>query len=338
MLLSFRKYVIATATGISLLTSCAGGSSPPAVPLAIHASQSNLRARGEACPCVYVANVSNQSITVYPSGATRNAKPIQNLRGSNTGLDPGGIAVDGSGNMYVANTENDSVTVYAAGATGNAAPMQTISGSSTRLDNPYGIALDPVNGDIYVANHGVFKEDLGSVTVYSAGSNGNVAPIGTIAGANTGLYNPFGIILDPSGNIYVANDKSITVYASGSVGNVAPAQTISGSDSGAQGFFELGLDSSLNIYAAKPAYRGRIEVYAAGSNGDVGPIRTIAGRKTKLFYPAGIALDNSGNVYITNDGTEIYVYAAGASGKVKPIHKIGGSKTGIDDAVYITIR
>ena len=35
-----------------------------------------------------------------------------------------------------------------------------------------GIALNPVNGDIYIVNY-----DGGSVTFYAGGSNGNVRPL-----------------------------------------------------------------------------------------------------------------------------------------------------------------
>ena len=44
------------------------------------------------------------------------------------------------------------MTVYSAGATGNVAPIQTIAGSMTGLHYPGGIALNPLNGNIYVAN------------------------------------------------------------------------------------------------------------------------------------------------------------------------------------------
>ncbi|MGA7871683.1 MAG: hypothetical protein WCA22_12375 [Candidatus Binatus sp.] len=50
--------------------------------------------------------------------------------------------------------------------------------------------------NIYVAN--VFAA---SITVYSAGSNVNVAPIAAISGPNTHLAFPFGIALDSSDNI-----------------------------------------------------------------------------------------------------------------------------------------
>ncbi len=75
------------------------------------------------------------------------------------------------------------------------------------------------------------------MTVYPAGSNGDVPPIATIGGSNTGLYRSGGIAVDESGKIYIANGQmvlqgpsSVTVYAAGSNGNVGPIQTITGPD------------------------------------------------------------------------------------------------------------
>ncbi|MDP9018004.1 MAG: hypothetical protein M3N19_06775 [Candidatus Eremiobacteraeota bacterium] len=47
-------------------------------------------------------------------------------------------------------------------------------------------------GTIYVAN-GVNN----SITEYATGANGNVAPIRTISGANTGLSGPAGVSIRP---------------------------------------------------------------------------------------------------------------------------------------------
>ena len=106
-----------------------------------------------ACPCLYVADEDNSSVTVYAEGATGNATPIQTISGSYTGLSsPNDVASDTSRDIYVANDGNSSATVYSAGATGNVAPIQTITGSMTGLYYPDGIALNPLNGNIYVAN------------------------------------------------------------------------------------------------------------------------------------------------------------------------------------------
>jgi 6-phosphogluconolactonase (cycloisomerase 2 family) len=286
-------------------------------------------------------------VTVYAGGANHNAKPIQQISGSYTQLDePTGVAVDASGNIYVANFGGGSsgegtITVYAAGSTGNVAPTAVISGSYTELYEPVGIALDPVNGDIYVANY--FGPDSdGSVTFYAPAANGNVAPLGDINGSYTMLdtYKPNGIALDSSGNIYVSSSTgvSILVFAANSTGNVPPSSLISGYNTGLDEPEGLTLDSSAHIYVANEG-NNTLTVYAAGSNGNASPIRTISGKKTKLSEPDGIALDANNNVYAANYGTNwITAYPAGASGNKKPIIKLKGKKTGLDGPEGIAIR
>ncbi len=111
--------------------------------------------------------------------------------------------MDASGNIYIANFSDSTVTVYLAGNNGNVAPSSTIGGSNTGLDRPVGVALD-ASGKIYVTNQVQGPLTPGTVTVYPAGSEGNIAPKATIAGSNTGLE-PGSITVDASGNIYVAN-------------------------------------------------------------------------------------------------------------------------------------
>jgi hypothetical protein len=91
--------------------------------------------------------------------------------------------------------------------------------------------LNPVNGDIYVAT--LDPEIDGTILVYAAGSEGNVAPKAAIKGPDTGLGLPIGVALDSGGTIYVTNlDEdtfgSITVYPPGSDGNATPSATIEG--------------------------------------------------------------------------------------------------------------
>jgi len=270
-------------------------------------------------------------VTAYPLSGSGDIAPLA----SGTGLSgPSGIARDSSGNLYVANEDVDSVTVYPPGATGNSAPIATIGGASTGLENPTGITLDS-NGNIYVANAGSLDGDPDSVTVYAAGSNGNVTPTATITGAATGLAYPTAITLDSSVNIYVANSASqfggvdsITVYPAGSNGNAQPASTISGTGTGLAVPYAIALDSSGNIYAANDGstigVSDSVTVYAPGSNGNVAPESTISGSSTALDSPGGIAIDSGGNLYVTNDNSvyggvdSITVYAPGSNGNAVP--------------------
>ena len=82
------------------------------------------------------------------------------------------------------------------------------------LAGPTAIAVDE-SGDIYVANQsggpatpgGAFAR--GAITIYSAGSNGNVAPSIVISsGCTTGLVYPVAIAVDSSG-VYVVNSGTL---------------------------------------------------------------------------------------------------------------------------------
>src|SRR5262247_4012969 len=47
-----------------------------------------------------------------------------------------------------------------------------------------------------------------SITVYAASAIGDATPSATISGASTGLNGPFGVAVDGTGKIYVANSNS----------------------------------------------------------------------------------------------------------------------------------
>jgi hypothetical protein len=314
---------------------------------------------------IFVSN--GDSVTTYAPGSNGNVSPIASISDRSNMLEmPWGIALDSKANIYVANYEGGpvgigAISVYPAGSDGDTTPITNVTGPGTGLNNPFGIAVDS-SGKIYVAN---FAGGLGtgSVTVYRAGSNGNVAPIATIVGDDTGLDNPSGIVVDSSGKIYVANRgggptsaSSITVYPAGSNGNVKPIVTIAGPDTGLDDPC-IAVDSSGKIYAGNTS--DSITVYPAGSNGNVKPIATITGPdtgdQTGLSQPNGVALDSKGNIYAANamgsgwssDRADfnVTVYRAGSNGNVSPIATLGGPAIGAQgvavDAsgkVYVTTQ
>lgn len=296
--------------------------------------------------------------------------PIAVIGGSKTGLaHPSGIALDASGEIYVANIggyPKGNITVYPPLGTSagilNEPPIATIAGSKTLLDAPTGIAVDD-QGRIYAANElggprvrGA-PSDRGRVSVYAAGSNGNVAPIATISGARTGLAYPLGIALDSDGDIYAANfytantnsklqnNASITVYAAGSEGDAQPIASIAGSNAELGIPWGITLDSRGNVYIAGYVYGvgNTINVYPAGSNGNVSPAASIAGADTELNDPTALALDASGSLYVSNsfggpaDAGSITVYPTGSSGDTAPVRTISSKFNGLDFASAIAV-
>ena len=102
--------------------------------------------------------------------------------------------------------------------------MRVIEGPRTRLNWPTGIAIDPDNGDIYIAN-----DTTHSILVFDADASGDVAPSRVIIGSNTGLQNPTGLALDKEhGEMWIANfgNHTATAFRLTAEGNVAPLRTI----------------------------------------------------------------------------------------------------------------
>jgi len=245
------------------------------------------------------------------------------------------------------------VTAYPAGSSnGDVSPLTP---APTDLASPGWMAFDAI-GNIYVTNQ------VGTITIYAAGTNGDIAPIAIIAGSNTGLESPEGIALDSYGNIYVADDgpsgngpSSVFVYPPLAVSgtgtlNETPIATISGLATGLSAPTGIALDSSRNIYVADN-FADSVFVYPplGSSTGTLNeaPIATISGLATGLSAPTGIALDLSGKIYVAdNSADSVFVYsvlspsctsASPCAISVAPIATISGSSTGLADPYGIAV-
>jgi hypothetical protein len=193
-------------------------------------------------------------VRIFAAGSNGDVKPRAAIRGPNGPNplfeNPDGVAVDQKGELVVANgsglSSGSGVLFFPAGSDGDVRPSATISGAKTGIDWPAGVALD-TRGNIYVANagrYGVGGHDFpASIRVYSTGSDGNVPPIATISGSNTGLNGRTvrGIAVDSKENLYVTSDghdtteSSITVFAARCNGNVKPIAIIAGDNTGLSG-------------------------------------------------------------------------------------------------------
>jgi hypothetical protein len=220
---------------------------------------------------------------------------------------PHGVAVDGSGNVYVADTHNHIIRKVApngdvttfAGTTGSPGDTDA-NGTSASFDNPYGVALDG-SGNLYVAdgeNNKIRKiAPNGDVTTLAgSGSYGSMDGNGTSASFKT----PYGVAVDGSGNVYVAdanNRKIRKIAPNGDVTTLAGsgnAGSMDGNGTSASFVLPFGItvDGLGNAYVAD-GFGNTIRKIAP--NGDV---TTIAG-SVSFSNPFGIVVDDSGNVYVS---------------------------------------
>ena len=244
---------------------------------------------------------------------------------------PSSVAVDSSGNLYVADTGNHCIRkITSAGV------VTTLVGSGTRGHKdatgteaqfwiPYGVAVDS-SGNLYVAdkdNHRIRKiTSAGDVTTFAGSTRGHHDATGTEAQ----FWIPYGVAVDSSGNLYVADTRNHSIRKITSEGVVT---TLAGS--GTEGYKEgagsgdyqdatgtaaefdyptgVAVDSSGNVYVAdngnhrirKITSAGKVTTFAG--SGTVGH-HDATGTEAQFHYPTGVAVDSSGNVYVADSGND----------------------------------
>ena len=248
-------------------------------------------------------------------------------------LTPAGVCVDGSGNIYIADDVNNRIRKVSPSGI-----ISTIAGNgnygfsgdggpatSASLAQPLGVFVDGL-GNIYIAdtdNRRIRKVSPSGVITTIAG-NGNAGFSGDGGPAtSTSLYNPRGVFVDGSGNIYIADQGNYRIR------RVSPSGTISTiAGTGTRGFSGDGgpatsadlytpagvcVDDLGNIYIAEAGYSinrirkvsssGIITTIAGigtgsgipGFSGDGGPATSA-----DLYTPTGVFVDGPGNVYIAD--------------------------------------
>ena len=232
---------------------------------------------------------------------------------------PGGVAVDGNGNLYVADTSNNRVLEYkqpfaqviASGFVANVVFGQ--GGSFTRtscaqtaagLCFPQGVASDS-NNNLYVADAGnnrvlEFNQPLAPPTgingigdatadlVFGQGATGtdfvsNACVLNSGSATAVGMCNPLSVAVDGSGNVYVGDDGDHRVLEFNQP--LAGPDVLTGAgDVTADRIFGQG--SSGTDFADVLCYDG--------NSGDPAP------RADGICNLSGLALDSAGDLFVTD--------------------------------------
>jgi sugar lactone lactonase YvrE len=189
---------------------------------------------------VYVADSGNAVIRkITPTGAMSVFAGTSGSSGSNDGPPgsgklgfPTGVAFDPAGNLYIADGQFDEIRVAHSNGTLSTyagtpgIPSSTDGAINGRAANvgfqgPVGIASD-ASGNLYIVDGTVIRAITAAGTVSTlAGLNGRPGS-NDGAGQNALFNNPFGIAVNSSGKLYVADAGNNEIRSGTSIANQAP--------------------------------------------------------------------------------------------------------------------
>lgn len=236
--------------------------------------------------------------------------------------DANSVAVDAAGYIYVADPYNHRIRrISATGQVTTFAGSGEIGyrdgqGTGAAFDTPFGIAVSPSNGVVYVAdsyNHRIRKITPDGQVSTLAGDGNHGFRDGPGASAEFGY--PTGIAVDRIGNLYVAdvdNNRVRKITPDGFVSTLAGVGEPGYSDGpGNLTLFNnpggVAVDGKGYVYVVEYLNNTirRIApdgyVISLGGDGNSG-FRNGLAIKGQLNYPTGLSVDGFGNIFVGDAG------------------------------------
>ena len=237
---------------------------------------------------------------------------------------PTSVAVDNGGNVYIADYGNNrirkvDVNHIITTVAGNGFSAYNGDGGKANITslNPSGIAVDFI-GNLYISdfsNNRIRKVDTGGIITTIAGGFGNGFNGDGILAVSATLWNPKGVSLDSSGNLYIAdqnNNRIRKVNTKGIITTIAGGGYNGFGDGGKATSATLSQPTNVFVDSYGNVYISDITNYRLRKVNAKGIITTVAGNGTQNFRgdggqaidasmnPISVSVDRQGNLYISD--------------------------------------
>jgi hypothetical protein len=142
--------------------------------------------------------------------------------------------------LVVGSPLTQTILTFKGGSGGEEPPVRVIQGPKTQIqgtdyDGNDKIALDQVNGEIYLPSATKDGPGKGVILVFDRMANGDVAPKRFLGGPDTGFTFPTAkgqgfpnVAVDPARNLLVVPSRGLLIFDRTASGNTKPKATISG--------------------------------------------------------------------------------------------------------------
>jgi hypothetical protein len=185
-------------------------------------------------------------------------------------------------------------------------PKRLIQGQATKLARSvHNIRYDAVHDEIVVA-HPVAQ----AILFFRGGADGNEAPLRTIMGPKTMLWDPDYVGVDGAHNeVFVTSGERVLVFSSLANGDVAPLRVIEGPDTTLgrmRGAPQVVSELNLMVVAAgpipgKPGH-GTLLIFNRTDNGNVKPLRVISLGPKAGYFGGDFVVSPKGWILIPSGG------------------------------------
>src|ERR1035437_5393561 len=230
---------------------------------------------------------------------------------------PEGIAVDSAGNVFFSDTLSnvvrrigtDGIITTVAGTGKPGYSGDELAATSAQLNAPEGLALDPINGNLYIAdryNNRIRKLALTTGVISTFAGTGEPGDGGSGIARGARLFQPEGVAVDSTGDVFIADTSNSLLKKVKSDGTIStfsrPITSLS--DVAVSPAGEVAAPDFLQHVINRIVWQSGAVTVAAGVVGSAA--LGDRGLATGVYFvdPWGLVADPTGNLYVADNGDQ----------------------------------